>query len=163
MPTGRPNGRPPKPVETKQFENRSNKTLNETTIGLKQEVKVPTLPKDYDAEARKWWKFIWENSPSSKQPDYFVMRLFLDSWLDYLFLSKGIRSGELPRIANNPNGTIQSHSYWNQLKDVKVQLNTLMSSLGLSPADRARLFLAADADAEREELQKLLGRKPKEI
>lgn len=162
MPTGRPNGRPPKPNE-KQKTNSSTGVVASGLGELRGVTEVPKLPAGYPVELKKVWTFLWEEVGTLKDADRFVAMLFLDSWQDYLFLSKGIRSGTLPRVVTNPNGTVQSHPYWAQLKEVKVQLNTYLSSLGLTPADRARLFIDAELQEEDGKLASLLKRQPRDV
>lgn len=157
MATGRPAGRPPKPVEVKAEEgNKGKGKLPDTTSGL-TEVVIPPLPRGYNAEAKRWWKFLWESAPQTNSVDVFVMIQFLDAWTDYLRQSKLLHSGNMTRQHENNNGTLQHSIEWQQMQQNRVTLNTLMSSIGLTPADRARMFISMTAEQEKAELAKLAG------
>lgn len=160
MATGRPAGRPPKPVELKQQEgNLGRRALPELGLGV-EKVDIPKMPVGYtakDKEARAVWTTLWESSRSLKTTDYFAAVRFLEAWMEYLRYSRGFRDGSLQRTHENSNGTMQSHPHWVQFKDIKQDCNTLMSSLGLTPADRARLFLAEEVDEDMEAIKGILA------
>ena len=173
MATGRPNGRPPKPIEVKQAERRTKNGIPEarTPQGVKE---VPSPPSGLSAASKKTWEGIWTSNPHLKDQDLFIMTLFIQTWEDYVFYVSEIKAADKQvkatgnlihskRIHVNSNGTQQSHAYFSQLKETKIQLNTYMSSLGLTPADRARLFLDAEAQSEREDIREMFTRKPKEL
>jgi P27 family predicted phage terminase small subunit len=144
MATGRPNGRPPKPIEQKRaLGNLGQRPLpnppmpNEGLQGVKS---IPTPP-PLGADGLELWNLVWESGRSWLSP---VADSTLVVWLcqaqdEAEEIRRSIALGHVPRFYQLPNGSLVSHPLVTQLKDLRVQMTGWLAALGFSPADRARL------------------------
>lgn len=165
MATGRPNGRPPKPVEKKRAEgNKGHKKLPEKKY---QEDKItrdnlPKPPSHFKTETIDMWNRIWLGGSKwlKIDRDFISIQLFCDAWEEYSYLRRmlklGSQAGGVDRVINTEKGYPVQHPYVSQLKQAKVDINTQMSSLGFTPSDFARLQISEMNAEETEFIKNLL-------
>lgn len=146
-PTGRPNGRPPKPTEQKRaIGNPGHRPLPEAPKvgeGLRAAETIPTPP-SLGLDGVELWNEIWTAGKGWLSPEadqHFVVML-CQAQDEASILRRSLDLGEVKRFYVLPNGQQVTHPYVKQLQDLRVQMTGWLSSLGFSPTDRARLGLA---------------------
>jgi P27 family predicted phage terminase small subunit len=145
--TGRPNGRPPKPVEVKRATgNPGGRPLPAAPApnqGLKAASNIPTPP-PMTEDARELWDHVWHAGKSWLSPDadYTIVTYLCQAHDEAESIRRALSLGQVPRFYSLPNGSFVSHPYIVQLKDLRSQMTAWLAALGFSPADRARLGLA---------------------
>lgn len=145
--TGRPNGRPPKPVEVKRATgNPGGRPLPAAPMpeqGLKPAHDVPTPP-PLSEDGRALWDHVWVAGRQWLSPDsdYTIVTYLCQTHDEAEQVRRALALGHVPRFYTLPNGSYVSHPYIAQLKDLRSQMTAWLAALGFSPADRARLGIA---------------------
>lgn len=146
MATGRPNGRPPKPVEQKRaLGNPGHRPLPDAPTpgqGLPPASDIPEAP-PLGVDGLEMWEEIWSSGKSWLSPkgDKAIVRLLCQAHDEYEQIRRSLAIGEVPRHYVLPNGSFVSHPYVTQMRELRTQITSWLSALGFSPADRARLGL----------------------
>lgn len=144
MVTGRPQGRPPKPVEQKRaLGNPGKRTLPNAPTpgsGLPAVSDLPPAP-PLGIDGTDLWNQIWSAgrtwlSPSSDQQ---IVKMLCQALDEHEHMRRALSIGEVPRFYALPNGSYVSHPYVSQIKECRAQMTAWLSALGFSPTDRARL------------------------
>jgi P27 family predicted phage terminase small subunit len=144
--TGRPNGRPAKPVEVKRaLGNPGKRPLPDAPTpdtGLKASTSIPTMPV-LGADGRLLWQQIWTAGKTWLNPsaDSHLITMLCQSHDEAEDIRRAIGIGEVPRFYKLPNGSFVTHPLVVQLKDIRVQSTAWLAAIGFSPADRSRLGL----------------------
>jgi P27 family predicted phage terminase small subunit len=101
---------------------------------------------------------IWATGSDILTPaDQFIVTELCQLFEEKEFVRKALKSGAVPLAYMAPNGQINNHPFVKQLDDKRVRINSLISSIGFSPADRARLGVL-DALSEDPEVKALTQR-----
>lgn len=147
MATGRPNGRPAKPTEAQRaLGNPGHRSLPAAPLpgdGIDSNGSVPSMPVLGPAGAALW-VHTWNAGRQWLAPeaDRALVTLLCQAQDELETMRLLLQSGEVERTYVSTNGTIVSHPFIAQIKDLRVQMTAWLSALGFSPADRARLGLA---------------------
>ena len=146
MATGRPGGRPPKPVEVKRaLGNPGQRPLGAPPApggGLPAAETIPSAP-DLQAPGLQLWNEVWSGGKRwlSVESDYRIVTMLCQAH-DEAEVCRGLlATGEIDLFYVLPNGSYVTHPIVVQLKDVRTQMTAWLAALGFSPADRARLGL----------------------
>jgi P27 family predicted phage terminase small subunit len=148
MATGRPNGRPAKPMEQQRaLGNPGHRKLPDAPLpgeGLESVSSIPVTPADLTDEGQALWAHTWEAGRQwlSPEADYQVVWLLCQAHQEIVTMLGEFADGSATRTYISSNGSIVSHPYIAQIKDLRVQMTSWLAALGFSPADRARLGLA---------------------
>lgn len=146
--TGRPAGRPAKPVERKRAAgNPGGRALPDAPMpgqGLPSSGDTPLPPPEMGDVGLELWALVWDAGRSwlSPEVDRPIVESLCEAADEAAELRDSLRSGVTPRFYTGLNGQITTHPAVNQLKELRTQRTTWLSMLGFSPADRARLGLA---------------------
>lgn len=166
--TGRPSGRPAKPIEQhRALGNPSKKSLPEAPLpgkGLPAASAVPRRP-SLGIDGAEMWDQIWNAGRGWLSPDSdaHVITLLCQAHDEAEQIRRSLAIGEVPRTYVLPNGSHVTHPLVSQLKELRSQMTAWLASLGFSPADRARLSLGEvrqnDAldELERRRMERLNG------
>ena len=106
------------------------------------------------AKGKKIWDIIIENQSVLIERDFLLISLLIESYEEYYEVKKELKKRRLnkeienPRIHENPNGTIQTHPYVQQLREIRTDIRGLISQLALSPLSAAKLKILDNTDAE---------------
>lgn len=144
MPTGRPVGKPAKPVEVKRANgNPGGRPLPAAPMpgdGLPASTGVPVAPSLGDA-GLALWSHVWSAGRRwlSPESDVTVVTMLCEAQDDYALIREQLSSGVVERFYQLPNGSFVTHPLVVQLKDLRVQMTAWLAAIGFSPADRARL------------------------
>ena len=144
MATGRPNGRPPKPVEVKRAAgNAGHRPLPDAPTpdtGLRASTSIPTPP-PLGVDGRALWDHIWEAGRTWLSPDsdITIVTHLCQAHDEAEEIRRALALGDIPRFYKLPNGSLVSHPLITQLKDLRAQMTAWLAAIGFSPADRARL------------------------
>jgi len=147
MATGRPNGRPAKPKEAQRaLGNPGHRSLPAAPVpgeGIDSNGSVPSMPALGLAGAALW-NHVWVAGRQWLAPeaDRTIVTLLCQAQDELELMRMALASGEVERTYIATNGTIVSHPFIAQMKDLRVQMTSWLSALGFSPADRSRLGLA---------------------
>lgn len=147
MATGRPNGRPAKPVEAQRaLGNPGHRSIPAAPLpgdGIQSNGSVPAMPA-LGLPGAALWNHVWDAGRQWLAPeaDRTIVTLLCQAQDELETIRMALASGEVERTYVSTNGTIVSHPYIAQIKDLRVQMTSWLSALGFSPADRARLGLA---------------------
>jgi len=142
--TGRPRGRPPKPLETKRALGNPGKRklpdapMPETSLPpAKGTPKAPTL----GADGRALWEQIWSAGRTWLSPaaDSHLITMLCQAHDEAEDIRRAIAIGEVPRFYKLPNGSFVTHPLVVQLKDSRTQATAWLAAIGFSPSDRFRL------------------------
>jgi len=144
--TGRPVGRPPKPLEAhRALGNPSRLPLPPAPgpgDGLPGVDSIPEAPV-LGAKGLELWAELWTAGRTWLSPT--VDRPLIEMVCQASDEAEGLRvalvTGEVDRFYVVANGQQVTHPYVNQLKDLRVQITAWLSALGFSPSDRVRLGL----------------------
>jgi P27 family predicted phage terminase small subunit len=161
--TGRPTGRPAKPVERKRATgNPGGRALPDAPMpgeGLPSSGAAPVAPAGLADHGRALWADVWQAGRSWLSPE--ADRPLVESLCHAADEAEGLRAaladGSTPRYYEMLNGAIVTHPAVTQLRDLRVQRTAWLSMLGFSPADRSRLGLAEVR--VRDELDELKNRR----
>lgn len=147
MATGRPNGRPAKPVEAQRaLGNPGHRSMPAAPLpgdGIQSNGSVPAMPQ-LGLAGTALWMHVWDAGRQWLAPeaDRTIVTLLCQAQDELETIRLALATGEVERTYVSTNGTIVSHPYIAQIKDLRVQMTSWLSALGFSPADRARLGLA---------------------
>ncbi len=145
--TGRPSGRPAKPIEVKRaLGNPGGRPLPEFPLpgeGLEAASSIPPAPA-LGPDGLDLWNQIWSAGKTWLSPtaDLTLITMACQAFDEHEFLRRAISLNEVPRFYTTSNGQQVSHPFIGQLKETRTQLTSWFAALGFSPADRARLGLA---------------------
>lgn len=148
MATGRPAGRPAKPAELHRvLGNPGHRSLPVAPLpgdGVEGVSTVPNAPAHLGDAGVGMWEHVWQAGRQWLAPeaDASLVLLLCEAFDDYCEIRDQITSGKVERIYMTSNGSLVTHPFVGQLKDLRVQMTSWLSALGFSPADRARLGLA---------------------
>jgi P27 family predicted phage terminase small subunit len=144
--TGRPRGRPAKPVEVhRALGNPSRLNLPDAPgpgEGLPGVDGVPVAPVLGD-KGLELWTELWTAGRTWLSPtvDRVLIEMVCQAADEAEMLRVALASGEVDRFYVVSNGQQVTHPYVNQLKELRVQITAWLSALGFSPSDRVRLGL----------------------
>ena len=145
--TGRPNGRPAKPVEQHRLAgNPSKKQLPAIPgpgEGLTAAKTVPTPP-SLGPNGLDLWNHVWDAGRAWLSPDsdYTIIRLVCEAHDEYTELRDLLQRGEVERYYVTANGQVVTHPVVTQLANLRTQLTAWLAAIGFSPSDRSRLGLS---------------------
>ncbi len=146
--TGRPAGRPAKPIEAHRLAgNPSKKQLPGAPMpgeGLAGSANVPT-PADSLADAgTQLWYHVWTAGKQWLAPesDRTIVTLLCEAQDEYEEIRSKIQSGEVERYYVTANGQMVTHPLVTQLGNLRTQMTAWLAAIGFSPSDRSRLGLA---------------------
>jgi len=163
MNTGRPPGRPAKPIEVKRLEgNPGKRPLPQQKIGegLKSVSNgIPKPPTDMGKDGKRLWKMVWNAGQKwlAAEADYPMISELCHVYDDAEVIRRMIAEGKVKRWYETGQGQIVQHPAVSQLKAARVLMNSYYAALGFSPADRARLGLAEVKESD--PLDELLKRR----
>lgn len=161
--TGRPTGRPAKPVERKRATgNPGGRALPDAPMpgdGLSSAGTVPAVPVALEDHGRALWFEVWQAGRSwlSPEADRPLVLSLCEAADEAEKLRAALADGSTPRFYEMLNGAIVTHPAVTQLRELRVQRTAWLSMLGFSPADRSRLGLAEVR--VRDELDELKNRR----
>lgn len=147
MATGRPTGRPAKPVEAHRLlGNPGHKQLPAAPgpgEGIDSNGTAPQPPILGTAGTELWFH-TWQAGRQWLAPeaDYTTVQLLCEAFDEYHEIRNKFATGEAERIYVSSNGSFVTHPYVSQMKELRVQMTSWLASLGFTPSDRARLGLA---------------------
>lgn len=147
MATGRPVGRPAKPVEQHRLAgNPSKKTLPDAPFagqGLRSAEGVPTAPL-LGEHGIALWNHVWVAGRTwlSPESDVTIVTMLCEAQDDYALIRDLLNSGAEPRFYITANGQMVTHPLVTQLQNLRAQMTSWLAAIGFSPADRSRLGLA---------------------
>jgi len=147
MATGRPSGRPAKPVEQHRLAgNPSKKQLPDAPMpgeGLHGTDSVPTPPV-LGEHGLELWAHVWVAGRTWLAPesDRTIVTMLCEAQDDYALIRDLLNSGAEPRYYVTANGQIVTHPLVVQLQNLRAQMTSWLAAIGFSPADRSRLGLA---------------------
>jgi P27 family predicted phage terminase small subunit len=148
MATGRPTGRPAKPAEMQRaLGNPGHKSLQPAPLpghGIEGISSTPTPPPTLQEPGLELWDHTWDAGRQWLAPaaDRTTVTLLCEAFDEYSEIRNAFATGLAERTYITSNGSIVTHPYIGQMKELRVQMTAWLSSLGFSPADRARLGLA---------------------
>lgn len=144
--TGRPVGRPAKPIEQhRALGNPSHKSLPEAPLpgqGLPAASSIPTPPA-LGIDGLELWNRIWSAGKSwlSTESDAAIISLLCQAHDEAEEIRRALAIGEVPRTYQLPNGAFVTHPYVSQLKELRSQMTAWLAAIGFSPSDRSRMGL----------------------
>lgn len=147
MATGRPAGRPAKPVEVHRAAgNPSRKPLPaapQPGEGLTSLTSAPKAPR-LGREGKRLWAQTWEAGRQWLSPDvdYTLVKMLCEAYDEHEQIRSALASGEVPRFYTTANGQVVTHPMVTQLATLRQQMTAWLAAMGFSPADRSRLGLA---------------------
>lgn len=145
MASGRPNGRPAKPVERHRLTG-TGKDLpagpmpGEGLLGGD----LPLVPETLGPDGVELWNHVWRAGKSwlAIESDRTIVSLLCHAYDEHEQLRKGLASGELARVYVHANGSPVTTPWVTQLKELRSQITSWLAAIGFSPSDRSRLGLA---------------------
>lgn len=154
MKTGRPAGRPPKPVEARTGHRTvAEKKTNDTNL---VDFEIPKPLQTLTVLEKTLWSYIWEGGKSYLKPerDRLSVQTTVSIWADYITELKTLRKEGYIINTKTGNGFEAPKRNERQLvvKDLWAQLNAQLSTLGFSPADANRLQLSVASDEKQQAL-----------
>jgi P27 family predicted phage terminase small subunit len=149
MATGRPNGRPPKPVEVKRnLGNPGKRELPpvptpDSNKRLKAVSNIPKPPRDLGKKGKLMWNTVWEAGQQTGHiaplHDAQLILMLCQAVDEAEFLRNELVSGNVDRVYLMSNGAYAPHPYVKDLANLRTQITAWLSMLGFSPTDRSRL------------------------
>lgn len=141
--TGRPMGRPAKPIEQHRLAgNPSKKNLPEApqeTLAAG----MPTAPELGDA-GLTLWNHVWTAGRAWLSPDsdFTIVRLLCEAEDEYVEIRAQLTSGAVERYYVTAAGQVVTHPLVTQLSNLRTQITAWLAAIGFSPSDRSRLGLS---------------------
>ena len=145
--TGRPAGRPPKPLEVKRaVGNPGKRPLPSAPMpgdGLAPFTGIPDAP-DFGPDGMELWGRVWSAGRQwlSVEADYPLIVMLCQAQDEAEDIRRSLNDGSEERYYVVGNGQKVTSPLVSQLKDLRAQITAWLSSLGYSPTDRSRLGLA---------------------
>lgn len=145
--TGRPAGRPSKPVEVKRATgNPGNRALPEAPMpgaGLRSVDDTPKPP-SLGPDGQALWLHIWVAGKSWLSPDsdFTIIKMLCEAHDEHEEIRRTLSMGVVERYYTTANGQIVTHPLVTQLGNLRSQMTAWLAAIGFSPADRSRLGLA---------------------
>jgi P27 family predicted phage terminase small subunit len=145
--TGRPTGRPAKPLEQHRLAgNPSNRKLPDAPLpgeGLQGTSNVPQAP-DLGEAGLALWHHTWTAGRTWLAPesDRTVITLLCQAQDEAEEIRNKLATGEIDRYYITNNGQMVTHPLVTQLQTLRTQMTGWLAAIGFSPADRSRLGLA---------------------
>lgn len=146
MATGRPAGRPGKPVEMHRAAgNPSRKNLPDAPLpgeGLVGAADIPEPSIELGDAGRKLWGRLWAGSKTWLAPnvDETLLEKICSHEDEIVSYTKTLETEG--RWYITPNGQMNPHQAFTQRKALQVEQTAWLAAFGQSPSDRARLGLA---------------------
>lgn len=138
MGTGRPRGRPPKPVELRVIEGNPGKRA------LPETVKPPPEKPNCPAWLQTYAKTVWARLVPRLDElgliayiDVFTLAAYCEAVADYRKATEQLNASAL--LVTGQKGNAVTNPLWRIKRDAAATMNALAGQLGLSPADRVRL------------------------
>lgn len=145
MASGRPTGRPAKPVERHRSAGTGRDLPDAPSIGegLKGG-SVPDVPPTLGASGISLWNHVWDAGKQwlAVESDRTIVTLLCEAYDEYETIRNGLSSGELERVYVHANGSPVTSPWVTQLKELRTQMTSWLAAIGFSPSDRSRLGLA---------------------
>lgn len=148
MATGRPNGRPAKPVERHRDagtgRNLPNAPMPNEGLSAANGSNLPTLPESLGSHGSALWAHVWTAGKSwlAIESDRTIVTLLCNAFDEHEEIREKLASGEYERVYVHANGSPVTTPWVTQLKELRTQMTTWLSQIGFSPSDRSRLGLA---------------------
>jgi P27 family predicted phage terminase small subunit len=145
--TGRPPGRPSKPLEVKRaLGNPGQRPLPDAPLpgeGLEGVEGIPTPPSLGD-DGLELWEHVWLAGRTWLSPDSdrTIITLLCQAQDEHEEIRRQIALGEIARYYTTANGQMVTHPMVTQLQNLRTQMTAWLAAIGFSPADRSRLGLA---------------------
>lgn len=145
--TGRPVGRPAKPVESHRAAgNPSKKKLPDAPLpgqGLAAVSGVPTPPSLGD-DGLLLWSATWQAGRQWLSPsvDYTLIKMLCEAHDEHEDIRRQLSTGVTERFYATSNGQLVTHPLVTQLGNLRSQMTAWLAAIGFSPSDRSRLGLA---------------------
>lgn len=145
--TGRPVGRPAKPVESHRAAgNPSKKKLPDAPMpgqGLGAVDGVPNPPSLAD-DGLILWASTWNAGRQWLSPavDYTLVKMLCEAHDEHEEIRRLLSTGAVERFYTTANGQMVTHPLVTQLAALRTQMTAWLAALGFSPSDRSRLGLA---------------------
>lgn len=97
-------------------------------------------PSHLKENGKAMWAFVWDAVSSwSEEADYVVIQELCEVYQEKEYLRQSIEMGLVPRTYVSSNKQQQNHPYVNQLRDRRTEMNSLLSQLGMTPRERAKI------------------------
>ncbi len=147
MATGRPVGRPAKPVEQHRAAgNPSKKKLPDAPMpgsGLPAVDGIPTPP-SLGEDGLRLWVHIWTAGKSWLSPDsdQTIIKMLCEAHDEHEEIRRQLSTGVVERFYATSNGQLVTHPLVTQLSNLRSQMTAWLAAIGFSPSDRSRLGLA---------------------
>jgi P27 family predicted phage terminase small subunit len=144
MATGRPTGRPAKPVE-RHRDAGTGRNLPDAPApgqGLAGGT-VPQPPETLQQKGIELWNHVWTAGKSwlAVDSDRTIVTLLCNAFDEHEDIREKLQSGEYARVYVHANGSPVTTPWVTQMKELRVQMTTWLSQIGFSPSDRSRLGL----------------------
>ena len=150
-PTGRPVGRPPKPIEQKRkLGNPGKRALPSPSVALEPVNGTPEIAGEpFEAPGSELWARIWDGgAPWLSRLDMPVAEMLCRSWDDLVKMEARVaKDGDTILEPIVDHGKVVSakvvvHPLKKEIRQEKVNVRTLASTLGFDPTSRSRLGIA---------------------
>lgn len=145
--TGRPVGRPAKPVEVKRAAgNPGRKNLPAAPMpgkGLQGAEGIPTPP-SLNKEGLALWVHVWTAGKTWLSPDSdrTIVKMLCEAHDEHDKIRVLLATGKVERFYGTANGQLVTHPLVTQLAVLRTQMTSWLAAIGFSPADRSRLGIA---------------------
>jgi P27 family predicted phage terminase small subunit len=143
--TGRPTGRPGKPVERHRLAGTGRDLPDAPGIGEGLEGgSSPDAPETLGPAGLELWHHVWHAGRQwlAVESDRTLVSMLCHAYDESEKLRQGIESGEFPRVYVHANGSPVTTPWVTQLKELRAQITSWLAAIGFSPSDRSRLGLA---------------------
>lgn len=101
---------------------------------------IPPFPSGLNEDGELMWIKIWAGAHGwLHDTDEFIIGELCQVFQDKELYRRSLEIGAVPRTYRLSNKTWVAHPYVNLLSDSRKQMNSMFSSLGFSPADRAKI------------------------
>lgn len=146
--TGRPVGRPAKPIEAHRLAgNPSKKNLPAAPMpgeGLQGTSSIPVAPESLNPAGITLWHHVWSAGKQWLAPesDRTIITLLCEAQDEYEEIRSKLQSGEVDRYYVTANGQMVTHPLVTQMASLRTQMTSWLAAIGFSPSDRSRLGLA---------------------
>jgi P27 family predicted phage terminase small subunit len=145
MASGRPTGRPGKPVERHRSAGTGRDLPDAPGVGegLSGGV-LPDVPESLGVDGSALWNHVWEAGRQwlAVESDRTIVTLLCQAFDEHESLRRGLESGDLQRVYVHANGSPVTTPWVTQLKELRTQMTSWLAAIGFSPSDRSRLGLA---------------------